>query len=363
MSEAELPKAIETAVDEVVETPAEPAQGKRASNGLAWLALLIAAASAGAVSWQYWQAQQVTQTVSADNAQVLELQQQLTALQSQQHKWQQQIEQLQAKTADEAELQQALTSVQGQQQRQAQQLDRLQNDGRNELRLAEAEHLLRLAALRLSALQDVSSAKALLSGADGLLREQNDPTAFAARRELANVLEALHSRPAPDRTGLYLSLAALGQELQRLTVEPPSFVAQQPAVVAGQEVSHWQEWWQKLSGFVRIEFNTDQDIRPLLAGQQLAQVRLALSLAIEQAQWAVLNGEQQVYQQALKQAEEILRGQFAESAQVQALVSRLSELAKQSLSYEVPDMTAALQAFSAYLQSRQNQTGEHEVSQ
>ncbi|MBU5233783.1 uroporphyrinogen-III C-methyltransferase, partial [Vibrio cholerae] len=55
------------------------------------------------------------------------------------------------------------------------------------------------------------------------------------------------------------------------------------------------QWWEQISRYFRIDFNPDDNIRPLLAGQGLNQVRLALSLALEQAQWAALNGEAAVY--------------------------------------------------------------------
>ncbi|MDO2128273.1 uroporphyrinogen-III C-methyltransferase, partial [Escherichia coli] len=72
----------------------------------------------------------------------------------------------------------------------------------------------------------------------------------------------------------------------------------------------WELWWEKISRYIRIDFNAGQDIRPLLAGEQLAQVRLTIGLALEQAQWAALNGKQEVYEQALKQAQDVLDGYF-----------------------------------------------------
>jgi uroporphyrin-3 C-methyltransferase len=78
-----------------------------------------------------------------------------------------------------------VAQLQGDQQRLSQRLETVLGESRKEWRLAEAEHLLRLATLRLSALQDITSAKALVEGADEILREQSDPGAFAAREQLA----------------------------------------------------------------------------------------------------------------------------------------------------------------------------------
>lgn len=347
MSEAELPKTV----DETPETLALPAPSEppRRSNAPAWLALLLALGAAGAAGWSVWQ---LRQQVAVQPAAESGLSQALAELSSENRALLVRLEKLEQAAPAQRQLQGALTDLQAQQQAHAQQLERLQGDGRSELRLAEAEHLLRLASLRLSALQDVDSAVALVEGADEVLREQNDPAAFAARRELARALEALRSRPQPDRTGLYLSLAALREEVFALTDSVPVFERSQPAPEEGQ--AHWSRWLDQLSGYVRIEFDAEQDIRPLLAGQSLDQVRLALGLALEQAQWAVLNGEAQVYAKAIDQAREILESHFSVSrSEVAAVSGRLQELAQAPVSFTSPDLTPALQAFQAYLVRRQ----------
>jgi len=357
VSEADLPKTPEAAALPAPEAspvePPRPAEAPaRSGRGLAGLALLLALAAGGAAGWSLWQQYQLNpqaatdglaETLQAERAAVEQLGKRLQA-----------VEQIQA---GHAGLQEALTDLQSRQQLQGQQLERLFGEGRKELRLAEAEHLLRLASLRLAALQDVEAAEALLAGADEVLREQNDPAAFAARRELGRALEALRSRPQPDRTGLYLSLAALREESRGITDEAPSYAA--PEVAADPQASHWERWAQKLSGYVRIELDAEQQIRPLLSGQALEQVRLALSLSLEHAQWAVLNGEEAVYRQALAQAREILQSQFnPDRAAVAGLLARLDELSKQPVSYAAPDISSALKAFQAYLAQRGTVAGE-----
>lgn len=94
-----------------------------------------------------------------------------------------------------------LANLQSDQQRLSQRLESVLDGSRQDWRLDEAEHLLRLATLRLSALQDVASAEALVLAADEILREQDDPAAFAAREQLSRSLEALRTteRPGPRR--------------------------------------------------------------------------------------------------------------------------------------------------------------------
>jgi uroporphyrin-3 C-methyltransferase len=195
-----------------------------------------------------------------------------------------------------------VTQLQGDQQRLSQRLETVLGASRKDWRLAEAEHLLRLASLRLSALQDINSAQALVQGADEILREQDDPGAFAAREQLAKSLAALHSVDQPDRTGLFLQLAALRDQAAQLNALAPEYKDKGESLFGltdGSEDSYWAQWWDKISQYIRIDFHADKNIRPLLAGQSLTQVRLALSLALEQAQWAALNGEAEVYAKAV----------------------------------------------------------------
>ena len=107
-----------------------------------------------------------------------------------------------------------------------------------EWRLAEAEHLLRMAMLRLSAMQDVKSAEMLVHEADLILQKQDDPGAYGTRQKLLEGLEALRSLPELDRTGLFLQLGALrGQTGQLSALARNSSTARRcrktPRTVAG----------------------------------------------------------------------------------------------------------------------------------
>jgi uroporphyrin-3 C-methyltransferase len=250
-----------------------------------------------------------------------------------------------------------VTQLQGDQQRLNQRLETVLGASRKDWRLAEAEHLLRLASLRLSALQDISSAQALVQGADEILREQNDPGAFAAREQVAKTLVALRSTEQPDRTGLFLRLGALRDQVISLTELAPEYKDRGESLLGltadGDGASRWAQWWDQISRYIRIDFNADKNVRPLLAGQSLSQVRLALSLALEQAQWAALNGQAAVYTQALTEARDVLKGNFnPDNPQSKIMLEQVAELSKQPVTVVTPDLTGTLSAVQAYLERR-----------
>ncbi|MGF6126434.1 heme biosynthesis operon protein HemX [Pseudomonas frederiksbergensis] len=356
MSETVLPKDdVQPVLDAPVETP-PPAAVQRRGNGLAIVALLLGAAGVAVGGWGVWQVRHLQANTQQQLSEVQALNDQAQSLKLNDQRLTARLEQLPA--ADELEDRRRLvTQLQGDQQRLNQKLETVLGASRKDWRLAEAEHLLRLASLRLSALQDISSAQALVQGADEILREQNDPGAFAAREQVAKTLLALRSTEQPDRTGLFLKLGALRDQVINLTELAPEYKDRGESLLGltadGDGASRWAQWWDEVSRYIRIDFNADKNVRPLLAGQSLSQVRLALSLALEQAQWAALNGQASVYTQALTEARDVLKGNFnPDNPQSKVMLEQVADLTTQPVTVITPDLTGTLSAVQAYLERR-----------
>ena len=339
-----------------VKQPTPPPPAKRTGNGLALLALLLGIAGVAVGGWGAWQVRQLQGNEQGQGEHLDALTQRADALQQRQQQFGTQLASL--PPASELEDRRRLVAqLQSDQQRLSQRLETVLGESRKEWRLAEAEHLLRLATLRLSALQDIASAKALVEGADEILREQSDPGSFAAREQLARSLATLNSTQQPDRTGLFLQLAAQREQVQQLSAQSPEFQSNADAVGAltsdGDAASRWSRWWAEISKYFQIQFDADDNVRPLLAGQSLNQLRLALSLTLEQAQWAALNGEAKVYSQALDDARSVLLANFnPDNPQSKAMLDSLNALADQPVSVVVPDLAESLAAVQAYIQRR-----------
>jgi len=339
--------------------PAKPVPSRPASSGgakaVASLALLVGLGGVALGGYSYWQLQQLgaqeadrqasLQKADEQTRQLAAGNQQLAARLGR-------LEQLPS-AAELDERRRLLATLQSDQQRLAGRVEQVLGASREEWRLAEAEHLLRMAMLQLSAMQDVKSAEMLVAEADLILQKQDDPSAYAARQKLLEGLEALRSLPQLDRTGLFLQLGALRGQSSQLSALAPEFVNGE----AGPEdigQSRWQRWLDELTRYVRVDFDASADVKPLLAGQTLGQVRLALSLAIEQAQWAVLNGNAEVYRQALQQASALISDHFSEdNGQARGLRQRIDALAQREVEVQLPDLSSALKALQAYVEKRE----------
>ncbi|MGY2187036.1 putative uroporphyrinogen-III C-methyltransferase [compost metagenome] len=362
MSETALPKddsrpVLDAPVDAPVnEMPPPPAAQPSRGNGLAIVALLLGAAGVAVGGWGVWQVRHLQATNQQQLSQVQALSDEAQSLKLNEQRLSARLEQLPGADVLE-ERSRLVIQLQGDQQRLNQRLETVLGASRKDWRLAEAEHLLRLASLRLSALQDISSAQALVQGADEILREQNDPGSFAAREQVAKTLVALRSTEQPDRTGLFLRLGALRDQVISLTELAPEYKDRGESLLGltadGDGASRWAQWWDQISRYIRIDFNADKNVRPLLAGQSLSQVRLALSLALEQAQWAALNGQAAVYSQSLDEARDVLKGNFnPDNPQSKVMLEQVAELSAQPVTVVTPDLTGTLSAVQGYLERR-----------
>ena len=371
MSETLLPKddvePVLTHNPEVVPDPAYKEPSGKRSNGLVILALLLGAAGVAVGGWSVWQLRAIQNGNQQQSGQLQEMSSQTQILKQDQQALKQDQQAFSARLAqlpaaqELEERRRLVTQLQGDQQRLSQRVETVLGASRKDWRLAEAEHLLRLASLRLSALQDINSAHALVEGADEILREQDDPGAYAAREQLAKSLAALRSVDQPDRTGLFLQLAAVREQAVALTALAPEYKDEGQSLFGltdGSEDTYWAKWWDQISHYIRIDFNADKSVRPLLAGQSLTQVRLALSLALEQAQWAALNGEAPVYAKAMAEAKSVLDSNFnQDNPQSKAIGTQIDALSKQPVAVVTPDLAPSLSAVQAYLEQRHTPVG------
>jgi len=231
VSEASTPKtpeeqpAGEAVTPNPAPTPVKPSRNG-AATGLAAFALLIGLAGAAAGGWSLWQLHDMQRR---DQQQAEDLQRTRDDSAKKVDELAQRLDSRLSALPSAAELDERrrlLANLQSDQQRMSQRLESVLDGSRQDWRLDEAEHLLRLATLRLSALQDVATAEALVLAADDILRDQDDPAAFAAREQLSRSLEALRTTARPDRVGLFLQLGALREQAATLNPLAPTFEGQ-----------------------------------------------------------------------------------------------------------------------------------------
>lgn len=258
---------------------------------------------------------------------------------------------LQAQTAQSQmqnqQLSDAIAEVQAQTQQQKIALTNLQQLSTGNVaiwRFAEAKYLVQLANYHLTFTRDVPAALALLETAEQRIASLNDPTLLHIRQLVANNIVALQAVPKIDLAGLLTRITALQIETARLPsigLPPQQQPAEedQPANLARSPLRKAiHDSWETLQKIVVIR-RQDQQIEPLLSPEQQTYLQQNLQLILQQAQWAALRGQEDVYLSSLIQAEKWVQHYFAGNLPAtQAFINAIGQLKKINVQPALPDL-------------------------
>ena len=348
-----------------------PVQAKpRGSSAVAWLALLLVLAVAGAVGWGTLELQRKEISMNARLAELealavaeaaaVEDDSKLVALAEQFTK---QLTGSDAKRAQaDARLAEQLLLIESRLLAQRRELARFGATDRQDWLLAEAQYLMRLANQRLIMADDAVAAKALLLSADNILVELEDVSLHEVRAALASDLAAIRAVPKRDIQGMYLELAALIEQAGKLVIfQLPEELDRAPLEPA----ENWQQRLQqgyeeallKLSDYVIIR-RRDVPIEALMDPQWEGLVRQNLRMLLEQAQVALLSRNQQLFRESLSRAKHWVAEFFeADEAASLALAGQISELMEKEIAVAMPDISRSLLAVDAALERRMQRRG------
>ncbi|KEF30229.1 HemX like protein [Marinobacter nitratireducens] len=324
---------------------------------IASLALLCTAAL-GLWSWQQWNNHQaVMQTIESlqqGTNRLEDLYSDRGSLQSER------IQALENKLAAQREL---IATQQRQIDHTARELLEAGNRTRTDWLLAEAEYLLRIANQRLMIEKDIRGALSALESADDVLNESDDIGVYPVRQQLAREILALKGISGVDRTGLYLKLEAAIGSVHELTDQAliseraPGFMAADDGAAADAEGRNmvaraWDRFKATLKQVVVVR-RMDEPVKPLLSPDQSAYARLNLQLMLEEAEMAVLRGNQPLFERALGKARSTIDSWYdGTEPRVRALSETLSELADRNVDPELPDISQSLNLLKERLAGR-----------
>ena len=255
-----------------------------------------------------------------------------------------------------------IQQLQQSQREQAQRIGDLTVDDRESWQLAEVQYLLRLANQRLIMTGDTQSAEALLRSADNILRSLDDTMLRNLRAAVAEDLAAIRAVPKLDTQGLYLRLDALIRQTDALVLfELP----EREAPEAMEAPEDWQDRLAqgyemaiaKLSEYIVVS-RTDVPVETLMDPQYEGLVRQNMRMLLEQAQVAMLSGNEVLYRQSLERAEGWVTQFFkADESSAAAMADELRLLRDERVSVTLPELTRSLAALDAVMDARLARTG------
>lgn len=335
-------------------SPPKQKATKKSGGGIAWLALLVALVALAGVGYEWWMQQQSKKAEDAQQARLNQSQSQL--MDSVKSSTQALSQQVKGFVSNAENQQKQLAEMQTQLQATNRQIGEVTQVSRRSWMLAEAEYLLRLANQRLLMERETGSALSLLTSADQILVTVAEPGLFDVREQLAREVADLRAVAHLDVEGVFVQLAALGEQVEALALLTPEDDATEPASESSEVASQAEEnsdgvFSSALENFSNMVIvrHRDEPLEPLLTPEQHFYVQQNLRLMLEQAQLALLQRNPGVYTNSLKKAEDWVQEYFQLNANSQALLTTLQELQEVNVDPELPDISTSLGLLKAYL--------------
>ena len=223
--------------------------------------------------------------------------------------------------------------------------------------LREVEHFVMVAERRLSLLADVDGALALLIEADELVRDMGEPAARPLRTTLQADLLALQQAASVsvDTEGLFAKLSLLGEKVPALRAASINYEMslaseeRQVNVPSDGLAYAWYEVKRFVLSLVRVQRVTDGQIKPLLLQDQQIFVEQNIRLLMEQAQLAILRGDQVVFDASLGEVQSRVREYLrTNTPEAEAFLATVAQLRAATVKPAVPSIEASVRAVQVF---------------
>ncbi len=224
--------------------------------------------------------------------------------------------------------------------------------------LLKARYYLELAEINAHWSHDLQTSLALLNQADKLLMTIHEPQLFDIRQAIAKEQTEIQAIQTVDITGLLAELDAATESIAHLTAKNPFTLSKKtPSKNNGhQQASTWREHLENslnlLKKLVIIQHHNTA-IEPLMTSEYLSLVHESLVLNFQEAQWAVIQQNEAVYQLCLKQAINTIKRIFdLNSANTLVLLEKLQKLQKITFNSSKPTPGQSLILLNQLIESK-----------
>lgn len=340
--------------DSMSELPPPPNARKSSAPALAvyilaWL-LLVVIVTAGA--YYFWQQQEeLADRLDAQSSKLGSLQ---TTQTGNLNRLERHVERL--KSTSETLVQQVQKSLEDQAFH-AQKLAQLGGGNRSDWLLAEAEYLLRLANQRLLLEHDIKGSELVLSAADSVLQEIDDPALLPARVALAEEILALQTLPNSDIQGAYARISSLTRAVDTLPEKfAPSEITTPEMQDTGSSSQQEQgKLWNQLMSELKKSLvirREGEAVTPLMRPEEYYYLKHNLRLMYEQSVLALLARDEDIFKDSLAKAQDWLKRYFdTQHPSVAAQLETLGALSQISLKVELPDISRSLKLVKARIEA------------
>lgn len=200
----------------------------------------------------------------------------------------------------------------------------------------------------------------LLQQADEVLKPLSNPALFEVRQAIAQEIGQINSLAKVDVTGLLSQLDAAQNQLAKLPMRNIPQLQQKDDLQ--EKAATWKQKLKasvhSLSQLVVVRYN-DASTNQFISPQYQTLLRDSIYLNLQEAQWAVLANNSQVFHLALTQALKTASRVFDQNDQgAIALRQQIEILQKEDFLLEKPVIEKSLSLLNQYIASKSNKNGD-----
>jgi uroporphyrin-3 C-methyltransferase len=227
--------------------------------------------------------------------------------------------------------------------------------------LLKARYYLELAQVNAHWSDNWQTTTALLQQADTLLADIHDQQLFKIRQAIAKELTQLQTMPKIDIPGLLSQLDATTSMITNLPLKPTVPPENKKIVTTSNNktLSTWRERLRESVGLLEelvVIRHHDEYIAPLPSPAYESMLRESIRLYFQEAQWAVLQNNEAVYQLSLAQAIKKINLSFdSEATETVALLEQLQTLQHIHLLEQKPILEQSLPLLNKLIESKDTQ--------
>ena len=228
--------------------------------------------------------------------------------------------------------------------------------------LLKVRYYLELAQINAQWSDNWQTTSALLQQADTQLATIHDQRLFNVRKTIASEIAELKAMPKPDTAGLLSQLDAAFSSITQLTLKPAVTKEDEnnPSDTANKSPSSWQEHMKESVSLLEklvVVRRHNEDIVPLPSPVYESMLREGIRLNLQEAQWAVLQNNEAVYQLSLTQAIKNIKRSFELTAtNTSSLLKQLQALQQTHLVQQKPLLEQSLPLLNQVIESKNSAT-------
>lgn len=221
--------------------------------------------------------------------------------------------------------------------------------------ISEVNYLIFMANERLRVARDIPTAITQLQAAEEKITMLGDPALWGLKEAIAKDIAKLGAQPRVKKQVVWEQLNALQSLVEKAPFKSLDNEPKQESKVSNTPIDEslpawkkglWRSWYE-FKSLIRVTREAENPIPLALSAQDKSEILRTMQMVSQQAQWAVLQGESNIYTSSLEELESFAKTYFVDSPSLQTFLERIEQLKTEPVDSPLADISATLKALSS----------------